>query len=209
MKIIVMTVGFCETNCYLLINEETKEAVLIDPGDGEEEILGQLEKEAVLPQAVLLTHGHFDHMLGVKALKARYGMPVYAGADEQAVLGDGRLNQTGQFGRPETLSADILLKDGAVFEAAGFRFEAIETPGHTQGGMCFYLKDEKLLFSGDTLMCGSYGRTDFPTGDFRALRRSVTEKIFILPEDTVVCPGHMDTTTIGQEKRTNPILYGM
>ena len=109
-----------------------------------------------------------------------------------------------QAGRPETVQADFYEKDGAVLTLAGFSLKLIATPGHTGGSCCYYLEEEKVLFSGDTLFEGSVGRTDFPTGSMSSLVRSIKEKLLVLPEDVVVYPGHGDTTTIGDEKKYNP-----
>ncbi|MFQ9394009.1 MAG: MBL fold metallo-hydrolase [Lachnospiraceae bacterium] len=134
----------------------------------------KLTEEGVTPKAILLTHGHRDHIGAVPELRKHYGIPVYVGAEDQEMLGDADKNlSTGLFGKPMTLQADQLLKDKDQLELAGFSIQVFHTPGHTPGGCCFYFPEEQVLFSGDTLFCGSVGRTDFPgeqlrTGDFRA-----------------------------------------
>ena len=148
-------------------------------------------------------------MLGVAGLKEKLGIRVYACEKERELLADpGQNLSTALFGRGVSLSADVWVKDGQVIEAAGLRFRVFATPGHTPGGCCYYNQEAGVLFSGDTLFAGSVGRTDFPGGSMGELVRSVKEKLAVLPEETVVYPGHMETTTIGAERRYNPYLGG-
>lgn len=152
-----------------------------------------------------MTHGHFDHIGAVRELVRSFPMPVYAGRQEEKLLSDPQLNLSAAYGAPVTVKAPHLLDDGQEISLLGRKWKVIATPGHTEGSVCYYVEQEKALFSGDTLFCESYGRTDFPTGSGRALRDSVTEKLFVLPEDTIVYPGHEAQTDIGHEKRYNPL----
>lgn len=207
MKIEMMVLGDVRTNCYLLINEETKEALVVDPADRADVIVRKLIDEGLTLKAILLTHGHGDHILAVGDLKKQFGVKVYAAKAEEALLSDAAQNLSkALFGIAVTVKPDILLEDGQEFEAAGIRLRMLHTPGHTPGGCCYYQAEEKILFSGDTLFCGSIGRTDFPGGSLSKLTRSVKEKLLVLPEDVKVYPGHEEMTTIGHEKRYNPYM---
>lgn len=207
MKIEMMVLGDVRTNCYLLINEETKEALVVDPADRADVIVRKLIDEGLTLKAILLTHGHGDHILAVGDLKKQFGVKVYAAKAEEALLSDAAQNLSkALFGIVVTVKPDILLEDGQEFEAAGIRLRMLHTPGHTPGGCCYYQAEEKILFSGDTLFCGSIGRTDFPGGSLSELVRSVKEKLLVLPEDVKVYPGHEEITTIGHEKRYNPYM---
>lgn len=137
-------------------------------------------------------------------VREHYGIKVYAGLTEKQVLHDMAMNLTSSFGMGQIFDADIYLKDGEEFETAGYHIKAIEVPGHTIGGMCYYFDKQGVLFSGDTLFCESVGRSDFPGGSASALCRGIKDKLFILPEHTKVYPGHMDETTIGNEIKYNP-----
>ncbi len=198
-------IGPIGTNCYIIFEEGKKEAVVIDPAADGAFILAQCRKLGVEPAAILLTHGHGDHIGGVLELKRALEIPVYAGEAERALLADPALNLSPDLGGAVSVKGVEGLQDGQELFLLGHKWQAIATPGHTAGGVCFYLEEDKLLFSGDTLFHMSYGRTDFPTGDTRALIRSITEKLLVLPEDVVVYPGHESQTTIGDERRYNPL----
>lgn len=199
-----MVVGEVMTNCYFLQNPETKELIIIDPGACADRIREKVSAMEGKPAAILLTHGHFDHIMAVDSLRAYYGCPVYAEKHEREVLENPRKNLTAMTGSAATVTPDRYLTDGAEITLAGFRIRVMHTPGHTCGGCCYYLPDEKVLFSGDTLFAGSCGRTDFPTASMTdmiaSLRRILTE----LPDDTAVYPGHNMATTIRAEKEFNP-----
>ena len=207
MEIKRLIVGMVQTNCYIAVHPETKEAVIVDPGDEAARIEDALAQTGAKAKAILLTHGHFDHVTAMEELRRDLGVPVYACEQEQAVLADPDKNLSVQFqGGGLHLKADMLLKDGETFEAAGYTFQMLHTPGHTVGGCCYYLPEEHRLFSGDTLFCASIGRTDLPTGSSSQLVRSVKEKIMILPEDTKIYPGHMEETSVQFEKEHNPFI---
>ena len=201
-----MILGQVATNCYLVMKENTKELIIVDPADHAERISKKIEDMGGKPAAILLTHGHFDHIGAAASLKEKYEIPVYAMQEEAQVLSSTRLNLSQMFGCPLTLEADELLKDGQSILLAGMEITVFHTPGHTQGGACYYFPKEGVLFSGDTLFCESVGRSDFPTGSMSVLVRSIKEKLLVLPEATKVFPGHNEETTIGHEKKYNPFL---
>ena len=201
-----MTLGMVATNCYLIINKETKEALLIDPADNALRISNVIEENVCTLKAILLTHGHFDHIMAPNELKKRYNVPVYAHEEEEDVLKQSSLNMSGMIGQIYTTQADIYVKDGEHLKLAGLDIIVLHTPGHTKGGVCYYLPEEKVLMSGDTLFHCSIGRTDFPTGSMSQLVRSVKEQLFVLPDDVQVYPGHDSVTSIGYEKQYNPFF---
>lgn len=209
LEIYVKTLGDMGTNCYILVNHETDECVVFDPG-AEAGVLKEIfDTEAFHLKGIFLTHGHFDHTGAVKALKDAYQVPIYASEIEaKEVLNNVQVSMTGMFGLPYTLSADHLLKDGEEVSIIGTTIKCILTPGHTSGGMSFYCEPLQSVIVGDTLFQESVGRTDFPTGSASVLVRSIREKLFTLPEDTKVFPGHMGSTTIGWEKKNNPFCSG-
>ena len=205
MKINQLVVGVCQTNCYIIYNKDTNEAMIVDPGDQAEDISMRCRMLGVVPKAILLTHGHFDHMMAAGKLKEEFHIPIYAAEKEVPLLADARANLSAMWARPVCIKPDCLVKEGDELDICGFSITVIETPGHTIGGVCFYIPEEEVLLSGDTLFCGSFGRTDFPTGSMSVLARSIREKLFQLPDVTQVYPGHESSTTIGYETRYNPL----
>ena len=204
MKIQHSVLGMCATNTYYVYDDETKRGLIVDPADSPDTKIAKADSLSMIPEAILITHGHFDHVLAMNKIREHYGIKVYAGLTEKQVLHDMAMNLTSSFGMGQTFDADIYLKDGEEFETAGYHIRAIEVPGHTIGGMCYYFDKQGVLFSGDTLFCESVGRSDFPGGSASALCRGIKDKLFILPEHTKVYPGHMDETTIGNEIKYNP-----
>ena len=201
-----MTLGMVATNCYLIINKENKEALLVDPADNALRISNVIEENGCTLKAILLTHGHFDHIMALNDLKKRYNVPVYAHEEEEDVLKQSSLNLSGSIGQIYTTQADVYVKDGEHLKLAGLDVIVLYTPGHTKGGVCYYFPEEKVLMSGDTLFHCSIGRTDFPTGSMSQLVRSVKEQLFVLPDDVQVYPGHDSVTSIGYEKQSNPFF---
>ena len=198
--------GIVGTNVYLLTNKETAEAVIIDPADDAERILKLCDEAGAVPTAILLTHGHFDHMMAAEELSRSLEIPIYAYSGENALMRDPRANGSASLaGFRASCTADREVTEGQMLKLAGLKIRVLHTPGHTEGSCCYYLPDEKLLLSGDTLFRGSYGRTDLATGSDAAIIRSVRRLLREIPEDTVVLPGHMGQTTIAFEKKYNPL----
>jgi glyoxylase-like metal-dependent hydrolase (beta-lactamase superfamily II) len=193
-------VSECYTNCYLCKNKESGEGFIVDPGGNELKISTHISQIEMKPVAILLTHGHFDHIEAVDALRKRYEIPVYISAKEEHLMLDNRMNLSSFFGEPLSVCADKFLQDGQKLTIAGIDMKFILTPGHTQGSGCYYLEENEVLFSGDTLFCASRGRTDFPSGSEATIIKSIREKLLVLPEETEVFPGHNESTTIGAEK---------
>lgn len=198
--------GSVYTNCYFLKNKETKELLIVDPAACADKIYQKISDMEGIPVGILLTHGHFDHIMAVEEVRQKYKIPVYACRQEEEMLREPSLNMTSYQDKACSVRADICLENLDVFELAGFSVQMIHTPGHTKGSCCYYIKDEKLLFSGDTLFYGSVGRTDLPGGSTAAIVRSLHTLVDSLPEDTEVYPGHDMSTTIGYEKRYNPFV---
>lgn len=196
--------GMVSTNTWFLKNKETGALLIIDPADQPLLIQQKVTAMEGKPEAILLTHGHFDHMMAADAVHSMYNIPVLALEVEKELLANPGYNLSGSWAAPCTLQADRWLKDGEILNLAGFSIQVLHTPGHTAGSSCYYLADEGILFSGDTLFAGSVGRTDFPTSSTRQMMSSVHMLLEQLPEDTRVCSGHGEDTTIAYEKRYNP-----
>lgn len=207
MEIKRLVLGLVRTNCYIVYTEDTQKAVIIDPAADSRRIMDEISALGVTPEAILLTHGHFDHMLAAESLKNGYQIPVCVHKADAELLRDASLNCSEQFLHMSyAISADEELEDGQSLRFLDGALMVISTPGHTEGSCCYYAKNDTVLFSGDTLFQGSVGRTDLPTGRAAQLVHSVREKLFVLPEDTLVLSGHGDQTTIGEEKQYNPYV---
>jgi len=206
LKIGRMMLGVCQTNCYFVYEEGQKDVIFIDPADRGGYIYETMKEHGFNVAGILLTHGHFDHIWGSKELRELSGAKIYAFEDEKDVCEDSGNNVSAQCGRPYTVVADEYLKDGEEITIAGITCKLIATPGHTQGSCCYYFEEDGILISGDTLFQDSVGRTDLPTGSMSKLVRSVREKLFILPDEVKVYPGHGESTTIGYEKEYNAFL---
>lgn len=204
LQIETMRLGALATNCYLAKNKETGELLVIDPADMPEHIIKKIKQMNAEPTAILLTHGHFDHTGAVQRLHEEYQIPVCAHEAEQEILENVDKNLSLMAGCGYTVSADRYFSDGEKTALAGFEIQVLHTPGHTAGSACYYIEAEKTLFSGDTLFRCSVGRTDFPTGSMSQLHASIHKKLFVLPEDTIVYPGHDQFTDIHYEKMFNP-----
>lgn len=194
------------TNCYFVINAETKEMLIVDPGDNATMLAAKIEDEQLKPVAILLTHGHLDHASAAEELAQKFEVKIYAHEAEKETLEDARMNLTAAFGAAKEFHADVFLKDDEILELIGCKIKVLFTPGHTPGGCCYYFNDQRILFSGDTLFCESVGRTDFPGGSSSTLIRSIREKLLNLSDDIKVYPGHMAQTSIGTEKMYNPFI---
>lgn len=214
IKIGRMVMGMCQTNCYFLYRQGEQEAIVVDPADRGRDIYDSLRRNGFSVAGILLTHGHFDHIWGLDSLRDAAGaaaeaeglgpVKAYACKAERELLKNAGMNVSRQAGRACETYADVYVEDGEEITLAGMTCRVIATPGHTGGGCCYYFQEAGILLSGDTLFAGSVGRTDFPTGSMGTLVRSIKEKLFVLPEDTRVYPGHGESTTIGYEKKNNP-----
>lgn len=206
MEIKTCVLGKVGTNCYLVYHKETKKAVIVDPAEDGTYIVNQCRELGLTPEAILLTHGHFDHIMAAEDVRRTFDIKIYASVIEDTMLSDPSLNLSKGFtGTSVGFHGDKLLKDGDRLDLIGFQWQVIETPGHTTGSVCYYVPEEKVVFAGDTLFSGSYGRTDLPTGSSAQIVTSILDKVFALPEDTAVYPGHGEATLIGDEKKNNPI----
>jgi glyoxylase-like metal-dependent hydrolase (beta-lactamase superfamily II) len=206
MEIDRLILGAYETNCYVLRKSSAANGcVVVDPGLEVEQLLDFIKRHKLNPAAVVLTHGHIDHIGGVGGLRDNYpDVRVYIHKLDAKMLENSYSNLSTMMGAAfSTEPADFSLEDGRVIEQAGVKLQVLHTPGHTPGGICLYSKDEGTVFTDDTLFAESIGRTDFPGGSLEQLLKSVREKLFTLPDDTIVYPGHGPSTTIAQEKTHN------
>jgi hydroxyacylglutathione hydrolase len=209
MKIDRLILGDFETNCYVLRNsDKARDCLIIDTGLDPGPLLEFLEVNKLNPAALILTHGHADHIAGVEPLRKIFpAIAVYIHKEDAGMLTSAVKNLSVLSGTFLTAKkADHHIDEGDIIEKAGIKLSVIHTPGHTPGGICLYCESENTLFAGDTLFAGSIGRTDFPNGDMRQLLDGIKHKLLTLPEDTIVYPGHGPETTIGQEKAENPFL---
>lgn len=200
-----LTLGDYQTNSYLIYREKPGEAIVIDAGQDSGDLIAEADALGLTIRHLLLTHGHVDHIAGVSALMERYQPRLYCLEAELPLLASPEQNlslYTEKYLRIEQV--DRALRDGDELELLGFSIRVIHTPGHTRGSGCYLIGGR--LFAGDTLFAESYGRYDLPTGDSRALVASIRDKLFVLPDDTVVYPGHGPGTKIGSERANNPIV---
>lgn len=207
LKVECYLLGMVSTNCYLILNEETKDALIVDPADNRSYVKAKLESFGATPKAILLTHGHFDHIMAVESLKAEYEIPVIVQEAEKEILENPSKNLSGQLGGAAlSIQADRFVQDGEVLNYLDTEIKVLHTPGHTVGGACYYFENEGFLISGDTLFRGAVGRTDFPTGDMQTLVQSIQDKLLVLDDHTLVYPGHNESTDIKRERMFNPFL---
>jgi hydroxyacylglutathione hydrolase len=206
MKIQTFIYGVVQTNCYIVSNEKTSEAILIDPADNAENIKNTLKEQNLNPVAILLTHGHFDHMMAAPELSAHYKIDIYVSENEKDLIRDPKMNAAFLIRNNLTVIPNKYFHHNESLTFIDKNIRVIHTPGHTAGSTCFYFEDEGVLISGDTLFYESIGRTDLPTGNSSEILKSIQENLLWLPDEVVVYPGHGDKTTIGHEKRNNPYL---
>lgn len=201
--------GPLQTNCYIITNNR-KDCLIVDPGEEGKKLINHLEQRRLKPQAILLTHAHFDHIGAVDAVREKYKIPVYLHNKEKNWPMDPALNGSQFFmmGQIRAKEADHIISSEGKMVVGDFTFEVFETPGHSPGSVSFYFKEEGFVASGDALFQGSIGRTDLPGGNHDVLIKSIHDKLLVLPEETQVLPGHGETTTIVDEMDSNPFLNG-
>ena len=203
----ILPVGMLQCNCSIFGDEESREAIVIDPGDNIDGILATLAKHALKVKAIVITHAHIDHIGGAAKLKAATGAPVHMNASDQELY-DQLDVQAGwlQVKTPEKTTIDTQARDGDTLSVGESVLHVLHTPGHTQGSISLWIPTENKVIAGDTLFRDSIGRTDLPGGDGQQILRSIEDKLMTLPEGATVVPGHGPNTTIGREKERNPFL---
>jgi hydroxyacylglutathione hydrolase len=207
MLFATIPVGPLQCNCSLIADEQSREAIVIDPGDDIADIMALVARHGVTVKQIIVTHAHIDHVGGAMKLKKVTGAPVLLNQNDAALLRMLPI-QAAWVGMapPDNVTIDEPLHDAATVRAGALSGTIIHTPGHTQGSVCLYIEAEKLLVAGDTLFAGSIGRTDLPGGNFDQIMRSLHERVLALPDETRVVPGHGPPTTIGAERESNPFL---
>ncbi|MCP4613612.1 MAG: MBL fold metallo-hydrolase [Planctomycetes bacterium] len=209
MRIDGLALGAYETNCYVLRSSEaSKDCLIIDAGLEADKLIKFLQEHSLNPVAVILTHGHIDHIEGVAALRTEFpDIKVYIHKLDAEMLTEPHSNLSAMMGAAFSVEpADFLIEEESVIELAEIKLSVLHTPGHTPGGICLYCEDEGVVFTDDTLFADSIGRTDFPNGNTQQLLQSIREKLFTLPDETKAYPGHGPMTTIAHEKAYNPFL---
>jgi hydroxyacylglutathione hydrolase len=203
----IFPVGPLQCNCSVIGDEQTHEAMVIDPGDQIEGILEILRQEKLELKQIVITHAHIDHVGGAMKLKAATGAPILMNQNDYALLKMLDMQAAWVGMRPPgTVQVDEPISQGRVLKIGDISSNVIHTPGHTEGSICLYFPKEKKLIAGDTLFAGSIGRTDLPGGSTEKIMRSLHTQVLALPDETEVIPGHGRGTTIGQERETNPFL---
>jgi len=201
-------VGPYEVNCYILAQDKNSEAIIIDPGDDPDKIKSVLARYKLKPSLIINTHGHIDHI----GADDRFGVSIYIHKKDLDFLGDPNSNLSGFLATPLRINSPRhALEDKEEIKLGRIRLQVLHTPGHTPGGICLLLKEpqDNIVFSGDSLFCQGIGRTDFPLSSLEQLKNSIKEKLFVLDDQTKVLPGHGPSTTIGQEKKSNPFFTSL
>jgi hydroxyacylglutathione hydrolase len=206
----ILPVGLLQCNCSVFGDENTREAIVVDPGDEIANVLAVLAKHQLRVKAIVITHAHIDHIGGAEKLKAATGAPVYMNANDQELY-DKLDVQAGWLGMatPEQTAIDVHAREGDSLALGAAEFHILDTPGHTQGSISVWIPGENKLVAGDTLFLDSIGRTDLPGGNPRQILKSIHDKLLPLDDSVVVIPGHGPNTTIGRERRRNPFLQGL
>jgi len=209
MKIDRLILGAYETNCYVLRSSEAvKDCLIVDAGPGSDKLIKFLHEDKLNPVSIVLTHGHIDHIEGVAALRVEFpDIKVYIHKLDAEMLTEPYTNLSAMTGAAFSVEpAEFILEEQSVIEQADIKLSVLHTPGHTPGGICLYCEDEEIVFTDDALFADSIGRTDFPNGNMEQLLQGIREKLFTLPDETKVYPGHGPITTIAHEKKYNQFL---
>ncbi len=204
---IILPVGILQCNCSIFGDEQSREAIVIDPGDEIDEILGVLARHQLTVKAIVITHAHIDHIAGAARLRKLTNAPIYMNAQDTPLLDIMDLQAAWlHVATPERTEIDTQATDGTVLRLGEKDFTVMHTPGHTEGSICLWIPGENKLIAGDTLFRESIGRTDLPGGDTRKILSSIKTQLLPLPENATVIPGHGASTTIGHERERNPFL---
>lgn len=207
---VILPVGLLQCNCSIFGDEQTREAIVVDPGDEIEKITEALDRRQLKVKAIVITHAHIDHIAGAHKLRALTGAPVYLNEQDRQLLKmlDVQAAWLGM-AAPQQTEIDNPAEEGAVLHLGPAAFHVLHTPGHTQGSISLWIPQQTKLIAGDTLFRDSIGRTDLPGGNERQILKSIKTRLLDLPEETIVIPGHGPSTTIGREKERNPFLQGL
>jgi hydroxyacylglutathione hydrolase len=208
-RVQVLEVGIFATNCYLYWDDATADGVIIDPGAGADAIGAAVHSCRIRPRAILLTHGHVDHIAAVAAMKSQFEIPLCIGHGEETMLADSSANISALVGQPLVVPPPYhLAADEELLTFGSLNFKVLFTPGHTPAGVCYLDESEGVLFCGDTLFHGSIGRTDFPGSSHELLMKSIEKRILTLPDRVICYPGHGPQTSVGAERVNNPFITG-